>query len=398
MSQNEQAPKKNSGNDSDVSKTENENKDEINASNDEEVSQTESNSTTSTSSRAPPKRASASVKSHPSHSSRGAPSFESQMTPEQIETNLIKLFGNNFPDAAKDNIVLSDGLSVRDLRIIVRVLKLCGPSQVNVRKPLLCDFLMKHMQTEHMTESYRKFTEEKERARLARQKSREEKTKHTLETQSQNTNSAAKETPIPTTSTGIATTRSQARHNMNEKLSSNSTDRRSTQQNQRSATTREKQSVSSNSGGASSYSNTSQSGINLNAPGVNSNMANHIPTIIPLPGLAAAASIVVNLGGAKSNANINSASLLNPGNGAGFDNTIAGQNPTNQVPQFAKTRYVKEVTLPRLKYDESFDMKKALDILQECNNFVLMVSDRLTEMERALSIMTFKIAELEKII
>lgn len=389
MEKNEQTLKKNSSNDSETNKTENDNNDENNTSNDDdEASKDESNSKDSSNSRAPPKRAPASVKSHPSHSTRGAPSFESQMSPEQIETNLIKLFGNNFPEAAKDNLVLSDGLSVRDLRIIVRVLKLCGPSQVNVRKPILCDFLMKHMQKDHMMESYKKFTEEKEKARLARQKSREEKTKHALEAQSQNT--ATKETTPAASTTVLATTRSQTRHSMNEKSNTNSSDRRSTQQNQRttsSSTTREKQS-SASSNSAQSHSNVN---MNLNsAASSNSNSGGHVPPIIPLPGLTAAASIVVNLGGGNSN--------LNSGITTRFGASSLGQNPNNQAPPLPRSRYNKEVIIPRLKYDVSFDMKNALDVLQKCNQFVLDVSEKLTEMERALSIMAFKIAELEKVI
>lgn len=386
MEKNEQTLKKNSSNDSEVNKTENDNNEENNTSNDDEASKDESNSKDSSNSRAPPKRASASVKSHPSHSTRGAPSFESQMSPEQIETNLIKLFGNNFPEAAKDNLVLSDGLSVRDLRIIVRVLKLCGPSQVNVRKPILCDFLMKHMQKDHMMESYKKFTEEKEKARLARQKSREEKTKHALEAQSQNT--VTKETAPAAPTTVLATTRSQTRHSMNEKSNANSSDRRSTQQNQRTtsiSTTREKQS-SASSNSAQSHSNIN---MNLNSA-VNSNSGGHVPPIVPLPGLTAATSIVVNLGGGNSN--------LSSGITTRYGASSLGQNSNNQAPPLPRTRYTKEVIIPRLKYDVSFDMKNALDVLQKCNQFVLDVSEKLTEMERALSIMAFKIAELEKVI
>lgn len=395
MSQNEQASQKSNDNGAEVSNEDDENQENDNNNKEQEGEHAESNTNSNTNSRAPPKRAPASVKSHPSHSTRGAPSFESQMSPEQIETNLIKLFGNNFPDAAKDNIVLSDGLSVRDLRIIVRVLKLCGPSQVNVRKPLLCDFLMKHMQSERMTDAYKKYAEEKERARLARLKSREEKTKHTSEAQNQNAVSVTKEAPIPTTTTTVATTRSQARRSIIEKSNTNSnastTDRRAPQQNQRSiqSSGREKQPVPLISGiSSSNFSNIPQPGLNnlSSVTSSNINFSNHVPP----PRIHTAAEIVVKNGGGNSNTNITTISSSVA--------SVDVQMTKDQSTTYAKARVVKEITIPRLKYDSTFDMKNALNILKECNDFVLKVSDRLSELERAISIMAFKIAELEKIL
>ncbi|OHT03104.1 hypothetical protein TRFO_06742 [Tritrichomonas foetus] len=254
-----------------------------------------------------PKRApSKTFKSHASHSAKGAITFESQMSIEQIELNLIKIFGNQFPEASVNELALSDRLSVRDLRIIVRVLKLCDPSQVNVRKPLLCDYLMKHMREDHMTEVYEKYQEEKEKARLARMKSKEEKTKTRAQTRSESQASSL--------------------------------------------------SVShSSSSSQQQISQPSEPQHERNMPNSESNNALAKSTV-----------------------------------------TREKSKPEMISPSLVKNRATCEVTIPRLKYDSTFNVKSALATLESCNKFVITVSQRLEELERALSIMSIKVSELEK--
>jgi hypothetical protein len=81
---------------------------------------------------------------------REVPSFDSQTPPDETERRLVALFGPDFQEACVDDWTLSDRLSVRDLRVVIRVLDLLPADQVNVRKPVLCHSLQRHLQAPHM--------------------------------------------------------------------------------------------------------------------------------------------------------------------------------------------------------------------------------------------------------
>jgi hypothetical protein len=53
-------------------------------------------------------------------------------------------------EASVDGCTLSNRLSVRDLRAVIRVRDLLPADHVNVRKPVLCHTLQEHVQTECM--------------------------------------------------------------------------------------------------------------------------------------------------------------------------------------------------------------------------------------------------------
>ena len=87
-------------------------------------------------------------------------SFTADMTYEDICIALIEVFANCYDEACAESTVISDYLSVRDLRTIVRNLNLCDTSDLfNQRKPSLCfmiqSFLnqpfMKHLHIRNTT-------------------------------------------------------------------------------------------------------------------------------------------------------------------------------------------------------------------------------------------------------
>lgn len=266
-------------------------------------------------------------KSHASHPVRGSPTFDSQMTQEQAEINLIKLFGNAFLDASKDSLILSDKLSVRDLRIIVRVLRLCGATQVNVRKPVLCDYLMKHMQKPRMISLFTSYNEEKEKNRAARMKSREEKAKNAEQAEQSK------------------------KSNRLERSSTSST--RSNRKDNQSTSTR------------------------------------HSSTAPPSPKRQSSAGnlpLSLTTSSSAESGNKSYSSQL----------TSVGSRSNISSVDDQRNRAGNEVVVPRLTFDSTFNVKQSLDILQKCNAFVLDVSNKLTELERAVSIMAYKISELEQ--
>jgi hypothetical protein len=55
----------------------------------------------------------------------------------------------------------------------------------------------------------------------------------------------------------------------------------------------------------------------------------------------------------------------------------------------------KSILVPRLKYDKTFQTEAALEFVLECNRFMQQLSDRISELERAVSILLARIVELE---
>jgi hypothetical protein len=55
----------------------------------------------------------------------------------------------------------------------------------------------------------------------------------------------------------------------------------------------------------------------------------------------------------------------------------------------------KSILIPRLKYDNTFHAEAALEFVIECNRFVQQLSDRISELERAVSVLHARIVELE---
>ncbi|KAH0790617.1 hypothetical protein GPJ56_005472 [Histomonas meleagridis] len=212
--------------------------------------------------------------------------FESQHTPEQIEMNIIRLYGNLYPQAIIDPGILSDRISVHELRIIVRVLKICTSADLNsLRKPDLCEKLQSYLQSEHMMEVYQNYVKEKEEARQERIRKREERQKQKEELMKKElADLDEEEEPLETI------------EEEEEK----------------------------------SYQLTKKA----------------VPSRLKIP-----------------------------------NKPIEGE----------------KIEIPRLIYDETFDPTAATQFLVTANKFVLEVSERLSEMERAVSIMSRRLAELEKI-
>lgn len=70
-----------------------------------------------------------------------------------------------------------------------------------------------------------------------------------------------------------------------------------------------------------------------------------------------------------------------------------GSNKDKDNPE---PRFIPGVTIPRLKYDATFNTKKALDFITTCNKFIWELSERISEMERALTILNRKLDEIEQ--
>lgn len=90
--------------------------------------------------------------------------FDSQIPAEETERKLCQLLGEHLVDAASDDMIISDQLSVRDLRVIIRVLDLMTAEQVNVRKSILLDCIQNFIRSERMKEVYSRYLEELESA------------------------------------------------------------------------------------------------------------------------------------------------------------------------------------------------------------------------------------------
>ena len=84
--------------------------------------------------------------------------FDASLSYDQVCLNIIKVFEKKYFDAIKDDFLLSDYLSVRDLRVIIKTLKICDSSDLfNHRKPILCYKLQNFMKTELMIDKYNKY-------------------------------------------------------------------------------------------------------------------------------------------------------------------------------------------------------------------------------------------------
>jgi len=82
-------------------------------------------------------------------------SFEGTLSVEQVNSGLIKVFGSSFKEACSDSSVVSDFLSVKDLRGIIKNLKICEPTELfNYRKGMLCAMVQSHMLTDSMQQLY----------------------------------------------------------------------------------------------------------------------------------------------------------------------------------------------------------------------------------------------------
>ncbi|KAH0796060.1 hypothetical protein GPJ56_000128 [Histomonas meleagridis] len=232
-------------------------------------------------------------KSRKSISTKSNVVFGTQNTPEQIENKLFILFDQLFPKAINDINVISDLLSVQNLRIIVRILNLCTVQDLSTfRKTTLCEKLQKHFQTEHMHEMYEKFLRYQEKIKEEKQK------EHELKQQQKKRKEEEEKLLLMA---------------MNEEEEDDS---------------------------------------------------------IPDP---LEKDEVYQHGNIKKVA-----------------------TPSRIKVQHSEPKG-KKVEIPRLIYDDTFDATKAVNFLKIANNFVLEVSERINEMERAVSIMSLRLAELENL-
>lgn len=107
--------------------------------------------------------------------------FDQNMNYESICVSLIKVFISNYDSACENDSIISDYLSVRELRTIVKALKLCDGSDIfNHRKPSLCQMVQAFISTDEMKNRHKKYIEERERIakiraekKLERQKAQE---------------------------------------------------------------------------------------------------------------------------------------------------------------------------------------------------------------------------------
>ncbi|EAX96561.1 hypothetical protein TVAG_041630 [Trichomonas vaginalis G3] len=81
--------------------------------------------------------------------------FYQEMSYEQACFGLLNIFTNNYDKACNDISIISDYLSVRDLRTLVRVLNLCEISDLfNHRKPVLCLMIQSFLNQPLMKDLY----------------------------------------------------------------------------------------------------------------------------------------------------------------------------------------------------------------------------------------------------
>lgn len=209
--------------------------------------------------------------------------FISQMSAHSTERNLLRLFCDNIHEAINNKNFVADRLSAYDLRIIVRNLKLCEASQINLKKPILIGFLQNYLKDIENLEF--KISEIKQ-------------------SMSKDSNTA------------------------------------------------EKQAL----------------GRSKRVKPENTSSNHHEQTSSP-----------------KISQSDTSLKHLSDDHNDQFD-AIIERVPNNS-----------DVLIPRLKLDKSFDLKEALNVIQRCNEFVIQVTEKISELERAVSIMSFKIAELSKL-
>jgi hypothetical protein len=212
------------------------------------------------------KRGSRFSRQKPGRPRRRTITFESSLSPEETEQRLCQVLGGSFHDAAMDEAVLSDRLSVKDIRIILRVLGLVHSDQINSRKRFLMEKLQDFLKGDRMTDVYSKFLDDVSQAE-ARKESEKKKRNVTEETES-----------------------------------ADSTDK----------------------------------------------SAGYVHRTL----------------------------------------SVQRKKPEERVR--------KVIMIPRLRYDQTFDVVLVVNFLKECNDFILQLSDRLMEMERAVCVLMARIGELEE--
>lgn len=227
---------------------------------------------------------------------KNAALFNYKMTESQIQRNVIKLYDEQFMQAIYDSEILSDRVSVQDLKIIMRGLNIASGHALNAKKQILIEQLQSYLQSDFMKELYDKYLLEREENK----KKREEKMKKKKEEKKDDNN---KENKDEEEEDEISDEESEQREN---KLKKN-----------------------------------------------------------------------------NGNGNIN-------------NNIHKRTFPTRKKPQ-SNGNNLKNIVIPRLKYDEDFNVERAVKFLQSANEFINHVSDRLDDIERAMSIMSFRLSELEKI-
>lgn len=107
--------------------------------------------------------------------------FDSQIPAEETEQKICELFGDQLVEAAMNDLIISENLSVRDLRVIIRVLDLMTAEQVNVRKSILIECIQNFLKGERMKEVYSKYLEEmEERGEIEKERADEIRKRHAV--------------------------------------------------------------------------------------------------------------------------------------------------------------------------------------------------------------------------
>ncbi|EAX96562.1 hypothetical protein TVAG_041640 [Trichomonas vaginalis G3] len=99
--------------------------------------------------------------SKPSNKKRN---FTTAMSQEQVKEALARIFSSYYERDNLNEAAISDNLSVRKLRVIIHTLRLSNVVETSVRKPYLCELLIKFLQSDLMILKYKKYSEEKERS------------------------------------------------------------------------------------------------------------------------------------------------------------------------------------------------------------------------------------------
>lgn len=94
-------------------------------------------------------------------------SFSIDMPYDEICRNLTTVFDSNYSDACSELDIISDYLSVRDMRTIVRNLNLCDTSELfNYRKPALCVMIQSFLNQPFMIDLHEKLHSEETAAKI----------------------------------------------------------------------------------------------------------------------------------------------------------------------------------------------------------------------------------------
>lgn len=228
---------------------------------------------------------------------KNAALFNSKMSESQIQRNVIKLYGDQYMEAIADTDVLIDRVSVQDLKVILRGLRLAAGHALNAKKQILASQLQSYMQSDHMKELYEKYLVDREEQRKERQRKREEKLKNRKDDNGDEKSNGGK--------------------------SEEEEDEMSDSENEQKDAGKQKKG--------------------------NGNNGQHKRTF-----------------------------------------------PMRRKPQSSGNN-TKNIVIPRLKYEGDFDVERAVRFIQSANEFINHVSVRLNDIERAMSIMSFRLSELEKV-